>query len=344
MAHDPKLEIYKLQLINKDDGRAATFRQLFRKKFNSYGNTTGTITNEDIFRAYYKSFVSSIDLKGYNVDRGKRKGFTLAYELNGGPTAKSLISSPTATNWIICGILEGGKHGIKRSLGEVSDKKKQTPIHTTNLVADRYFFLLYTPLEHSEAVLMIQGYTEAKISDVLRGHLGGYFKHKGEITNKTEIFVPQYLKEKYLNGAKFKSIQFTSGWAVPPDNSGTIRQKGYELEVRIEIKDKSQKKSDYREFSDLLKIFSKGIFQQGNKKKELEAFEGKKAKMVNGSKEAPIQFDNHDEVIPVILLKDEGIDVGDDAVPNFDQINQYCHKLLGDVIKEVMPEYAIDDL
>lgn len=348
MANDLKLEIYKLKLSNKEDGTYTSYRKLFNKKFKNYGNNGSKsdkeITMEHIFNTFHADFIKKIDLKTYKTNEKKKKGFTIAYDdLPGGKTKTHI--SHSSTNFIISGILDGGKHGRNRSLSQVDDKTKKTPIGTKNIVTDRFYFLIYTPLDHSEAILMVQGYSEIKISDVFRDYLIKYFKFEKELVSKVEPFVPKSLKDKYLNAAVFKSMKFTDDWSIRPDFEGALTQKDYEIEVKIEIIDKSDKKIPYKKFREMINTFGKSIFRlEGSKDKKLLEFDDKKATMESKKRTKSINFNNEDEVFPTILLEDEGIKINDGGVPDFDQINLYCRELLKEITEEVMPIHAVENL
>ncbi|MBL7884729.1 MAG: hypothetical protein JNL69_11715 [Bacteroidia bacterium] len=344
MANDLKLEIYKLKLSNKEDGTFTSFRKLFGQKFNNYGNKgTEIITKARIFNTFYDDFIKKIDSKGYQVNEKKKKGFTIATDNT--PSGPKSHIKHSATETIISGILDGGKHGRKRSLSSVENKASQTPIGVKNIVTDRFYFLLYTPLDHNEAILMIQGYSEIKISDVFRDHLVNYFKFNKQISSKVELFVPQSLKDKYLESAVFKSIKFSSGWAIKPDIDEKITSKDYEVEIKIEIIDKSKKKVNYKKFREIISLFSKSKFKpEGGVERNLGEFDKKNATMISKTKPKAIDFQDEDNVIPTILLEEEGITVGEGGVPNFDEINLYCRELLTEIIEEVMPNHGIDDL
>jgi hypothetical protein len=345
MSHDPKLEIYKLKLFKKENNRPVTFRELFGKKFAHYPKLIPPITESDIFRTYHEDFIKQIDKKGYHLNKRRKKGFTIAYdEVNG--KRKSHISSPLATDMILSGILQGGKHDIERWLGNVDDKNLHTPITRKHIVSDRFYFLIYTPLDHHEGILMVQGYTETKISDAFRDHLEDYFRHLTELKSKFEIFVPEQMKEKYLSKALFKSLKFSTVWSAEPQfGPDNIKQKEYDLEISIEIVDKTQKKSNYKGFKAFLEVFGKSIFKlEGSDSKKLVDFPKKQAKMSSNGKDFPIIFDDEDNIKPVILLKNEGINVNEGQVPNFDEIDKYCRNLLKDISGEIMPNNAVQEL
>lgn len=344
MSHTPKLETFKIKLINKEDGRAISFRELFRKKLNLYQKSTKPVTQHDFFRTYYQDFMKQLDSKGYVTNKKKKKAFTIANDIGKAGKRVSHISPPTATDMIINGILEGGKHNLRRWLGAVTDTSNKQEISTKHVVSDRFYFLLYTPLDHSEAILMVQGYTESKISDAFKDYLLDYFKYNKEIISQIEIAIPQEFKKEYLENAVFKKLRFTSGWVAKPDLEG-VKEKAFELEVKIEIIDHSKDKSHFKEALTLMKAFGKSTFQpNGGNKKELENFDTKQAKMTNGKKEMTIDLDDENNIKPVILLTDQGIDVTQDGIPDFEQINNYCRQLLTRELEHESPQNAIKEL
>jgi hypothetical protein len=342
MAREPKLEIFKIKLINKEDGRPAFFSDFYRKKFNGYKSLTPPYTTEDIFKVFHSDFLKQIDDKAYKTSKSKDKAFTIAYDEDERKTRTTLISSPFSSEMKLNGILEGGKHGTPRWLGDISDTTRRSNIKTNNVVNDRYYFLIYTPLNHSQGVVMIQGYTESKISDVFREHLLSYYKYQKEIQSKFEIYVPNAFKNEYLEKAIFKKLQFTSGWHI--DSFSEPTEKEYDLEIKIEIIDKSRSKSNYKRVSDILSKFGQSVFKPtGGKQKELVNFDKINAKMESNGKELPLHIDNEENITPVILLRNQGIKV-ENGVPDFKQIDTYCRNLLTDIENEIRPSNAINPL
>lgn len=344
MAHDPKLEIYKLKLFRKENNKEITFAELFRNKFAGYPTLPRPIEKKDIFNFYFQNFIRSLDLKAYKIGKNKKKGFTLAADINDKGEKRTQIDTPKLETFTISGLLEGGKHGIKRWLGKVDNTEEKETITPKNIVNDRFFFLIHTPLDHSEGFIMIQGYTESNISDVFREYLLEYFKHLKDLQSKVEIFVPESLKNRYLNQATFKSVKFTSSWIVDA-NFKPIQEKEYELEVKIEIIDKNSKKIKYTGFKRIIEFFGNSKFKpEGGEEKRLDQFSKKNAKMVSKNKEFPIHFDDENFIKPVILLANEGISIDDEGIPNFDQIRAYCNKLLDEILIETLPTNAVKEL
>lgn len=345
MAHEPKLEIYTLKLTNKDDGRTTHFRNSFRENVKSIVSLPKPIEDFHIYRAYHKDFIDSVNVgKGYKKDSKKEKAYKIAKDENIKGEPRSLINSPLDDNFIISGLLEGGKFGIKRNLGDIDDAGVNSDISKNNVVGDRYFFLLYTPLNFHTGILLIQGYSEAKLSDVFREHVINYFKVPKKIDCETKIFIPQSLKEKYLKNAVFSSAKFSSGFTVK-NGFENMETNEMELEVKIEIIDKSNKKAKYTNFKKMLASFGEVAIEfPDSGKRKLNFFEKKSAKMKGTSKEFPIDFHDEDNIKPTILLSEVGIAIKDGKVPDFNQIEVYCKNLLGDIITEIMPENAVKSI
>src|SRR5579862_2349211 len=119
MAHDPKLELYKLRLFNKQTGQPATFRSLFRNKFDSYGKN---VNDKWYFETFGSDFFNKIaQQKGYCANLKKKKGFTVAIDENAKSTKdkpKFLMQNVLEKESLISGVLEGGKHGVRRLLAD----------------------------------------------------------------------------------------------------------------------------------------------------------------------------------------------------------------------------------
>ncbi|OSZ79153.1 hypothetical protein CAP35_13135 [Chitinophagaceae bacterium IBVUCB1] len=342
MSHEPKLEIFKIRLTDKKTGSSIAFRDFFRRKLN-YSSLKTPYENGEIFKLYYTDFIKQIDLGRYNTNDKKKKGFTLLSELKDGKP-QTVISSPLDKNEIISGMLDGGKYGLNRTLGEIDDTTKKAVINDKQIVGDEFYFLTYAPIDSRVGIIMVQGFTELKISDVFKDHIENYFKIDKSIVAKTEIFAPNYFKEKYLKTAVFQSLKFSSEWIIKPDFEDPI-PKEYELEVKIEIIDKNKKKVNYSFAKNILNVIGRSIFKPtGGIEKTLDKFRKKNGKISSNGKELPIDFDKDDNIKPVILLKNEGINVDKNGKIDFKIIDEYCRGILLKIIDELNPSNAVKPL
>jgi len=301
------------------------------------------VTEAGILSILYLDLIKKIDQEAFNKLESTKKGFTVASKtVEGKRLGEITYHSETS---MIHGILEGGKYGRKRVLREVENKNQGSSIEPKHLVGDRFYFLLYTPLDEHTLILLIQGYTEVRISDAITRFLRGYLKVHSMYSCEIEPFIPRRLKDQYINGATFKSLIFTSDWNIQGNFDDDITEKEYQLEVQIVIKDKSQEKARHKYYTGFLQQLGQSVFKlAGLDGRTLEDFGSKRAKMESRGKEFPIHFDNENEIRPTILLTNEGIPVDDGLVPDFDAVDQYCKALLEEIKDELNPANAVDRL
>jgi hypothetical protein len=335
MAHELRLEIFKMCLKSKEKGKKIGFRDLFRTKFN-YAEFNEGPTNEDIFKKYHTDFVNKMDLKGYVKNDEKQKAFAIH-------PAEGTVSSPINANEVLSAVLKGGHYGRKRDYADLENKAQRQDLKKESVVNDLFYFNLYTPLDNNEGILMVQGYTEFKISDIIKDFLKIYFCND-DIKCDFSFYTPESLKEKYLNGAKFSSMEFSTGWVINGDFEDDFPD-NYELQVNIEIIDKNKKVS-YSAISNLKKRLGESFMQMvGNDKvKKLSEFKTKKPKIIKNEREVPIDIDKDGEIRLAINLRDEGFIVDADGIPNYVEIENYCTDLLEQIKIKLLPRYAIEPI
>ncbi len=337
---EPKLEIYKIILKGKTEiHKRPTFRDFFRTR-PEYSKLKPIIENEDIFRVFHQDFFKNIDQPAYNKNEKKLKGFTVAYDTSTGARL-SKISSPINAGEVIHGVLDGGMYGRTRNLSKVTSTVDRTPILTDHIVTDQFYFLLYTPIDYNIGILMIQGYSDIKISDIFRKHLQNYFK-TSTMKCDFEYYLPEVFREKYLNGATLSTFTFTSGWHV----SGGFDEdlpKEFDFNVKIEITDKDPK-VPIKYYDRIMMALKGSFFNINNVKKPLRDFESEGTKIrTKEGKNIPIQMEDH-EIRPVILLNNVGVSIESGHNPAFADVNKYCRKILEEIKTELLPINATQEL
>jgi hypothetical protein len=348
MAHEPKLEIYKLQLKNKKEAGYVRLSELLRSKFNGYPeqdypNLTRPIPPDEILNLLYSDLVNKIDQAGFNKNESKKKGFTVSSTLTEGELRANIKSYSSQS--IVCGTLEGGNYGRTRTLKEVDDKKRGASIEPKHIVGDQFYFLLYTPLNEGTIIAMIQGYTEIRIADVFLKFLESYFKSQGIYKCDVQPYIPQELRDRYLKSATFKSLSFTSDWNIKANFDEEIVKREYNLEVKITITDKSESRAKHKSFKKFLEKFGRSSFKLVDQdERNLGDFGIKRAKMESAKKEFNINFDDEDDIRPTILLIQEGIPVNEGLVPDFDAVDTYCKALLEQIKEDLNPRHAVERL
>jgi hypothetical protein len=205
--------------------------------------------------------------------------------------------------------------------------------------------LLWTPLDGDTGILMVQGYSEMKISDVFKSHIKEYFK----IDKKTcefEYFITEAFKNKFLNPALLKSFKFSTGWLINGNFNEDLPAE-YNLDIKIEITDKNPElsKVPYTKLQSILQTFGEGLIQLGgDRTKKLKDFNKKNAKVSSNGKELNLKIDDEYEVRPIILLKDEGVENHPDGSLDFIGIDKYCRDTLAEIQIEIDPSNAVKDI
>lgn len=342
MAIALKLEIYKIRLFNRQNGKPVTFREFFRNKLAIYSTST-TITENDIFSKYYTDLLNTIDISNYHGNDKRKKGFTVYKEDIDGK--RQSFMSGSSKDWTISGILQGGKYDRLRILGKFDDTLVKQPIERRNIICDRFYFLLNVVLQHNEGIVMIQSYNESNISDVLRDFLVTYFSNS-DVKAQIETYVPDSLKQKYLNSSEVKSLSFSTIWKVNPGFEETTQDE-YDIQLKVEIVDKGKKKLDVDSITKLFEAF-KGtrVSVSKDQYKDLDSFTQKKAKIGDGRKASTvdIDFDKDDNIKLSVPLSDFNIHPDENGIPDFESIKVYTRSLLDEIIKELRPKNGIKDL
>lgn len=159
MAHEPKLEVFKIELNPKSKETLNTFGGFLESQYISEEGF-------DMDAAYFQFFsdlVSTIS-NSYYLNEKKKKGLGLE-AVEEGAVNESIKSN--AAEQFIHGVLKGGRFGQNRSLGNIrKPEQAHDVIDRNNIVLDSFYFLLYTPFQSHKAVLMIQSYTDDTINDI----------------------------------------------------------------------------------------------------------------------------------------------------------------------------------
>ena len=233
----------------------------------------------------------------------------------------------------------------KRNFGHVENRKIRTEINKDNIVSDLFYFLLFTPLDHGVGILMVQGYSEIKISDILKVFLKDYFKKTGVIKSDFVPYIPCEFKDKFKDEATFKSYKFSTGWQLDGSFEDAIPN-DYELQFKIEIIDNNkkvpiQKLEALKNFIEQITLKIKG---DNGKQRKLEDFSDKKIKVQNkAGKELDLDLDNEDGLRPIILLETLGIKLDDNGILDFKKLDIFCRNQLEEMKKQILPTYAIDE-
>lgn len=332
MAYNPKLSVYIITLRPKKDGKKKTFRDFLCEKYS----TVSAASDAELLERLFQSFVNQIGEEEFYKDDKTKK-------VIGIDDSQSLPLTLSSNNWLIDGVIEGGKYGILREYADTEKKAEKKVILPTNAVLDKYYLLLNPILNDSYAILLVQSYTEESIQSSVNtlvqdlfGGIHSFYKPN------VEPFVPKRLKDKYQDSAVVRMFSFTTPLPLSDSLRDTIPEANQEFEVEVRIKPKGKAMS---------------INSDGTK----EVINAYGAKMVDGKvlsegegkiymADALGRNANYDiakeiqSIRPTIYLSDEGISSDPiSGLPDFQAIKTYCHNLLPEIKAECNINHDIDE-
>lgn len=325
MAHNPKLNIYIIELRKRDKSSNCSF-------FDYY-NTLSTddliiSDKQNVFEFFMNSFTNFIGgAEKFSEDDFSKKVFGID-SLDGQLNLKIDIN-----NFNLSGILEGGKYGIERQSANIRNKEERKDIPTTDAILDKFYFLIHTPLNSKYGYLIIQSYTEETILGPFLDKLSGFFYLKPEVyfSPKLELYVPKKFIEKYQNEAFIRDIKFTS--KVISKEAYGQNELGIDLkefEIVVTLKPKGKIKPDKK--SSIIDKICKWKF---NSQKLEEFEEGKVYVQDDGKKKANFDISQDLSTIkPTIYLEDTEVKINKNGIPEYESIHKYCISLLKEVDKE----------
>ena len=333
MSHNPKLNVYILTLNSKNES-ITTFRNLFQFKY-----ADKEITDDELFNLYYDDFINKIGKDEFKKYESSKKVLGIFDDVPGNYSV-----SFDSKKCIIDGILDGGKFGIRRESANIHNKKDKQIISEGSAVLDKYYFCLCTPLNDKFGFLLIQSYTEETIQSVLKKFLRNFFL----IDDKTNMitfdsYVPIEFIEKFKKEAKISAFSYSSKidiGSILRDEKYTISGQSFNLKIELLPTQKTLKPNT--EISqDITGALSSVTFMNkilGNFKKKVKITDEKNRNAIYDiTKELST-------IKPTIYLLDAGIEVDSDTgIVNFEQVKEYCLKLLTQVQKEFKRETNIDE-
>lgn len=337
MAHNPKLNVYILELNPKKDG-VETFRDFFHNKLSLNNGSS----DDDIFKKYFQEFLNGIGKDDFHIDKKSKKVFG-ASKVEEGQINYSIKPSIDAN--IIHGVIDGGKYGILREYAAIDNKDVKQKIAAKNAVLDKFYVLINTPLNSKYGYLLIQSYTEETIQTPLIKFLESFFNQEDTFHNIIITpFVPKKFIDKFLKDAKIRLFNFSTLTGIGKElRDEEIKVEDQTFEVTINIKPKGNIKPDQGIIKGLLNAIGLKKFDD----KRLSDLDSK-VFMESGEKSRRANFDITKEMAsirPTIYLEDEGIEVNEDtSLPNFNQIEAFCLSLLEEVKEEHTEKIQIDEL
>lgn len=329
MANNPKLEVYQVWLKpHKDEDK--TFRDFFIET-NSSGNTIED-ENSVIFLDYFSDFIRKVDTDDFIANTKKKKAFT-AYDTRPAGEFEPTIKIKS-TRTIIEGTIEGGRYGQKRNKSSVGNKSEKEDINEADIILDRFYFCLYTPLNSDLGILFIQSYSADTISDIFTDFIRSFFFMQGLYSKaKVEKFVPKKIADEFRNHSQIKKFAFSSRFVFDQMTNAPIGVEEEEFIIKVEAVSKNGLPKE--SLGNWINSIGSKVFSS----RQLSQFNRGKVYLRNSEskKESPFDIDSDLDIKPIIYLEGR-IDIKADGLPNFEQLSEFCIDLLDN---EIIPEMYI---
>lgn len=326
MANNPKLEVYQVWLTPKGS-KDKTFRDFFIET-NSKGSSRND-NNATIFLDFFNDFIHKIDTDDFIANSKKKKAFT-AYDTR--PVGKFDPSIKIHSNrCIIEGTIEGGRYGQKRNKSSFGSKLEKEDIKENDIILDKFYFCLFTPLNSDLGILFIQSYTTDTISDIFTEFIKSIFYQKGVYNKaKVEKFVPKRIADEFRNHSQIKRFKFSNRFVFDQMTNNPIGVEYEEFIIKVEAVSKNGLPKE--SLSNWLKSISSKLFDR----RALGSFNNGKVYLKNTETTNESAFDiNSDfDIKPVIYLRGR-VEIKEDGLPNFEDLSKFCLTLLD---KEIIPE------
>lgn len=328
MAHEPKLEIYKIYIKPFPKTENPSFGDFLKRNCETEDKDTSP---SEGFKQLLQKLITSIDTN-FILNNTNKKGLRLDESTNS--LEKSI--KPASSKQIIYGTIKGGRYGQNRSIGYTNNpKKKYTKVAHTDIVMDTFYFLLYTPFKSNKGILMIQSYSDDQINDVFINWLKDNLSGQGYFKPIMETYCPTKLQEEFKNSSAVKELKFTKDILISGiETENGISTEEFSINISIRAKDGGKKIS---KFQSLVKTVRSLGFGKKENPLPLEDFNKQIGVLYNGSHQSSFELDGNINIKPTIYLKGK-IKLQNDETPDWKSLHNYCQELLEEIKVEVYPE------
>jgi hypothetical protein len=326
-AFNSKLEVHKIILDTEKPNPSFSKWQ------------TSRVDEEDdiVFLDIVGKFFKAIDLTDFHASEKKKKAIT-AYD-----TEKTENSEPSILPYpqrlVLQGYIEGGKYGKKRVKSALGEKKKKEELGEKTLILDKYYFMLYVPLDSKIAILIMHSYSSDSVTDIFLEFLKDFFsnKERGYKKCKSERFFPKSIADEFERNSSVRKFTYSTRMLVGTLEGESIKTEKKEFNIKIEATaEQNIKRSDLETW---LRTLHKSVISIGNGKKELKDFEKGRVSLQSkiNKKETTFEIQKDFKIKPTIYLDESKVKMNQDGTPDFSSLKDYCFTLLEEIKKEVYP-------
>lgn len=335
MAHEPKLSAYIIKLKGIGRNHNITNRNLFGYKIN---DTSAELEDSYIFIEISKKFLGELDTEQmYSDDRTKKSITANQVDIEDNDVNTSIRFH--SHNFIIEGIVEGGKYGKKRKKTSTENKNIKTDVSERDAITDDFYFLMYTPLDSDKSILLIQSYSDDNIDSVMKKFWKSFMSFPGVYKEPSIAkYIPNNIIEDFKDGATVSYLTYST--EIPSlsllEPAIALENRNFKVTIKIEP---TEEGLSYTEYGNIVRTIEERNFHNIS----LNTFDKKKGSLKDNQtgKTTPFMLENNFDIKPSIILS-KYIEINNDE-SDFDRIKEYCFSLLEIIKQEVYPINAVQE-
>lgn len=348
MSKKPKIEFFRINLESSGTDEQ-TFRTLFNELFSNNQESLPEEQRETqpddigLMKYFFQYFISRLD-NGSIKNESKRKAFKIKASTDDRINDSIGLKSEEK---IIHGIVKGGEYDTGKNLSEIDNPEEEgEKLGRNKLITDDFYFLLYTPLEKTKGILILQSYTKDAIFDIFVPFIENLFK-VSRITNKAthSLFMPLTMQEEFKNSSVIKSFVYKNHFVVDDIEEQTL-QSG-DFTVNVEIKSHGNQ-INLENLSWWRRKLGQVILGMPNQdRRTLETFNTQRGYIQSSEGESnPTKFELQAENIQITatIYLSNHINLEENGVPLWDELQIFSLETLkNDVLPEIYPEDYLNE-
>lgn len=321
MAHNLKLSIYKFSLSEANKSKFLKLQDVF-KKIDSKSTT-----KKEAYNQFVKFYIESFNGEFKTNSEKTKSIFPEELEIE---NPRNLIS----------GFFKGGLSDIERDIFEKKNTKKpKGKINKEDITSLPYYFMMWTPVDLDQGIIMIQYYSSSSISGAVTEDLRSFFKDFN-LSLRIFPYVPNEYKEKFFKKSTIKKISFLKR-SVPKNvrsKFDPLISEEENFEIALELRSLNKSPKSFKETVKALinsgkKLINADLSDLGMDDEQVkdemriyyETSEGKKSYA---------KLSNNFDILPTIDLPDI-IKAKNSDKPDRDKISKHCRALMNKLKNEL---------
>lgn len=222
-------------------------------------------------------------------------------------------------------------------MSDLDKKDESGKISSNQPVLQYYYIFLYLPLDHNEGLLMVHSDSaDETITQAMRNYVASLFAIGDYKKPVMTAFAPMSFEKEYKDGAIINSMSFAKtviSSQIEDDDPAKESVNEFDVKITLTLKDEN---ADLSKAEAIRKFFSRRLFGTKEVNYRLEEFDKCTVGTKNKETKSTKTFDwniRDQELRPVVYLNDR-VAMEDDGTPNFVALNNYCHQIFADIIKQ----------